>query len=332
MKSTKILSIAALSLIGMTACSDKDDKTPESGSEVRFNVTVPAAGRLTTTQNIDQFSLWSYTGNKPYMSGVQARRSESSWSTMPTMYWPADGKAVDFYCISPAVSSDLENKSGRFDIEGFTNADGRTDLLYAVTLGASSNPVKINFRHALSKVAFNFKRREASSAQAPLKVDVSEVTLTSIMSTGSFNYPQSTTFANREDQGSWSELNDARDISVYSGGTTTLTDALANLNSSGYEFALPQTLALSKADNTGAYVKVLCSISDEKSGVRIWPKGQEQDYLYFPLNSEAQAITREWEAGRSYVYNITIGVPDSSSMIEFDITVDEYKDFNNIEL
>lgn len=335
MKHTSILLAIPVLASAFCACSHDDHPSMEtSNKEIRFNVTVPRASKAaTTTASIDHFRIFSFVDSKPYMHNVTANKVNTSWVTTPVMYWPADESPVNFYCISPMIreasSTDVPNPN----IEDYEDRDGKTDLLYSVASGVTTNPVSLNFRHALSKLAFNLKRKEASASQSPLKVEVKEVSITDIRTIGSFTYPTQTTSPNRESTGTWHDQNTSKEIEIYKGTATTLTDKYANFNSTGYEFAIPQALAESKADLSGAYVKVLCSIYDENSGVRIWPKGEEYSYLYFPLNSPGASNTASaWSAGKAYAYNITIAVPADTGKIEFDVTVDEYPSFEDMYL
>lgn len=333
MKFTKTLLLFSIGALSITACSKDDDDKPVSGNEVSFNVTVPKAQRkMTTTASINQFYAWSFVDGREYMPGVSVSRSGSKWEASPTIYWPADGQAVDFYCISPLVGTESGPSAQGPDIKDYVNTNGTTDLLYAVTLDAKRNPVKINFRHALSRLAFNFKRREASSTQAPLKVEVKEVVVTDVNTTASFTYPRETTSADGNAAGTWSRQSAPQTATIAANQTVVLTDNYMNINSTGYEFVIPQQIAVSQPDYQGAYAKVLCSVYDENSGVRIWPSGKAEDYLYFPLNAPGQNAAPTWEAGKAYVYNITIGVPSGTGKIDFDITVDEYQQFEDINV
>lgn len=335
MKHTCLL-LALPLFAGVCACSNDDQSgQPVSTKEVRFNVTVPKAPRAaTTTASIDHFRIFSFVNTKPFMSNVIANRNQSSWSTSPVMYWPADNSPVNFYCISPMIGEvEDANAVPTPNIKDYENSRGNIDLLYSVNVGATENPVTINFRHALSKLAFNFRRREASASQAPLKIDVKEVSVTEIYTKASFTFPKTTTSQGSSDAGTWHDQRSAAEIDIFSGKTATLTDDYQNLNSSGFEFALPQNLATSRAAFSGAYVKVKCTVFDETSGVQIWPKGADDDYLYFPLNSPGAAnTTGQWEAGKAYAYNITVGVPADAGKIEFDVTVDEYPSFEDMYL
>lgn len=328
-----LLALPAAILI--SACSGNDDNAPNGGNvssnAVRFNVTVPRASRIpTTTASIDHFRIFSFVDQKPYMQNVIANRNESNWVTSPIMYWPADETPVNFYCVSPMLWDKTGSGVPNPNIEDFNNPDGNTDLLYSVTIGATENPVNINFRHALSKIQFNFKRR-AATAEAPIKVDVKEVALTDIKGTGSFTFPDRTTAPNTEDTGTWHDQGNPSEVIIYSNSTTTLTDTYQTLSSTDYEFAIPQTLAESRVDMSGAYVRVNCSIYDENSGVRIWPKGAEEGSIYFPLNSPgASNTTSTWLPGKAYAYNLTIGVPAGTDKIQFDVTVDTYPAFEDM--
>lgn len=336
MRITSVILLLSAAGLGFTACSSDDDNTPVTGpgNQVSFNVTVPRTQRAaTTTQSINQFYAWSFVDGKEYMPGVSVSRDgAASWVASPVMYWPADGQPVNFYCVSPLVGESTQTNASDPDIKGYVNTDGTTDLLYAVTLGATQNPVRINFRHALAKLAFNFKRREASSTQAALKVEVKGVTLTAVKTKGSFNYPRETTSMESTVSGVWRDQQSPADAVISQNETVVLTDNYMNINSTDYEFVIPQDIAESTPDYGGAYVKVLCAVYDERSGVRIWPTGQAEDYLYFPLNASGQAANTMWEPGKAYAYNITIGVPAGTGKIEFDITVDEYKQFEDMNI
>lgn len=335
MRITSAILLLSAAGLGFTACSSDDDNTPATGpaNQVSFNVTVPRAQRAaTTTGTISQFYAWTFVDGKEYMPGVSVSRTGTVWEAQPVIYWPADGQPVNFYCVSPMVGDGTQSNPSEPDIKGYVNTDGTTDLLYAVTLGATTNPVRINFRHALSRLAFNFKRSQASSTQSPLKVEVKGVTVTAVNTKGSFNYPHETTSMESAVSGVWRDQSSPADAVISQNETVVLTDSYMNINSTGYEFVIPQDIAESAPDYSGAYVKVLCSVYDESSGVKLWPAGQAEDYLYFPLNASGQASATHWEPGKAYAYNITIGVPADSGKIEFDITVDEYQQFEGMEI
>ena len=77
-----------------------------------------------------------------------------------------------------------------------------------------------------------------------------------------------------------------------------------------------------------------CAIYHEDTGTQIWPRGAEYADIYFPLHSAAEGAqtVSEWQQGRAYIYNLTIGVPSQTSAIEFDVTVDEYQSFADADI
>lgn len=342
-----ILLLSAVSL-GLGSCSDDDNDyvpTPPESEAVGFTVAVPRAPRTsraaTTSSSIEEFRTWAFYNGANYMSNVTVKRSGDEWTYSPLMYWPADG-SLNFYCISPMIDNTTQLAPVETHIPDYINTAGTTDLLYAVTKGATAGTtgkVKINFRHALSQVQVNLKRKEASSTQAAIRVDVKEVGFTAICQQGSFMFPNATTDSKTDVTGTWSDVVSPVSPKVYV-GFDQLEDKYVNFNSTGYMFAIPQTLQESvDAGNSsyeGSYIRVLCSIYDEKSGVKIWPSASTpaedmtdgDAYIYFPIASaELPLATKEWKAGKSYVYNITVGVPQGSSIIDFDVTVDDYNDF-----
>lgn len=327
-----LLSVASLAL---AACSDDDKSTPEiTGNAIRFNASAPLAPRaVTTTDNLDNFRVTAFVGGKKYMDNVPVIKTGNTWTYSPTMYWPAD-ETVNFFSYSPDnITTNSAEKSGT-DIKGFVN-DGTTDFLYGVNMdesGKTSKMVKINFRHALSQVRFYLKRKVQDPA---IRVDVTGVALTKINSVGDFAFPRATTAQGSVAYGTWSAQSLPTDPAIYTGAPATLTDNGTELNPGSYYFFIPQKLEQA-GENTadGAFVKVTCAIYHEGTGTRIWPSGADYGDIYFPLNTTgtgSQAVT-EWLQGRAYVYNLTIGVPSESSVIEFDVTVDEYQNFAESDL
>lgn len=204
-------------------------------------------------------------------------------NTIPPNTGLPDGKKVNFYSYSPSIVTAEENTPENPDIPGFVNR-GKTDLLYGVNIGESSTNrvVKINFRHALSQIKFRLKRMPAAQAKQAIKVDVKKVELTGIYSVGSFDFPDSTTApeAIHTIVGKWTNLTDIGNPVIYE-GEQTLTDTPTELNSTEYAYAIPQELIRSTVTNSnyeGAYVKVLCDIYDEATGIKIWPSTTDANY------------------------------------------------------
>lgn len=342
MNTLKKLSLPSMALIVLmtAACSNTDpDNTPADTNAIRFSATVPKAprGAATTTTTINSFTVNAYTGNKPYMTDVKVKRSGSSWTYSPIMYWPTT--PVTFFAYSPTLTNTpVFTSEGTLQIPSYTN-NGDVDLLYAVNMNetAKATPVQINFRHALSRVSALL-----SSANSALKVVVHYVTLDAINMRGTFTFPMQTTAASQPDAvGSWSDLELKGDqIYFYAMAdedakllTTTPTDlTLDNLN---INFFIPQPLTELTFDGNaykGNCIEVDCEIYDTATGAKLWPNSAtpssqlvsqtEYGRLMFPVTT---ATVNSWKPGYEYIYNIVIDNPDVLHPIDFNVTVDEYK-------
>lgn len=343
--------LAGAVLLSFASCSSDDENGPiaTTSNAIAFNVNVPRASRAATTptntQSIEAFNVWGFVDGNTFMENVSVTGGQGNWSYNPVMYWPADEQKVNFYGVSPLISTAIEPDGNNYSINEFNNG-GTTDLLYSVNIGESrtgSNPapVNVNFRHALSQVRVAMQREYFENPQNQLRVEVTGVDLLQTYSVASFNYPKETTSLNTPTPGSvgtWHDQTALKDFTLYNGKAVTLKDDAEEANSTGFAFAIPQVLPESTQGQdsyNGAYIRVKCAIYSQLAGVKLWPststpgydESSGQAYLYFPIKS-ANATVGEWEPGKAYVYTITIGVPSGTGQIGFDVTVDEYKDFS----
>lgn len=338
MKFLKHIAIAASVAMAFTSCSDHDSDAPSAGNIISFNASAPLSGRqVVTTNTLQDFKVWAFAEGKPYMSDVTVERSPNGWSYAPSMYWPSEAP-LNFYCYSPAIKTATASDHTNPDIPGFING-GSTDLLYAVNIGETrggsvATPVQINFRHALSQVRFQLRPRVAKAGEQALSVSVKALDLLGTHTVGSFNFPANSTTIGNEEKGEWCEQNTPAEKRIFEGTEMLNTDVAKELNSTGYIFSIPQTLAKSDISGTsyaGAYARVLCEIFDRNTGVKIWPQASDEvadgaGYIYFPLNAN-QTADAEWKLGKAYRYTLNIDAPATTNKIDFDITVEEYPDF-----
>ncbi len=341
-----ILMAVAASVI---SCSNNHDEinVPVTDQAIAFTATVPKArSEVTTTATINNFKVWAFANGEHYMgeNGVDVEKIGDKWSSDPVIYWPVDD-SLNFFSISPTIKTATQNHPENPNIPDFINT-GKTDLLYAVNMNESrtstnvrNNQLVVNFRHALSQVNLKCARKRDD-----IKVVIHGLSLDGIKSIGSFNYPKETTEANissDETRGTWSDLKYTESIPVYNDNApVTLNSAQPEAvpNNTGYIFALPQPLeeAVKTADGyTGSCVKLLCEIYDESSSSKIWPAKSDTNYdestgagyIVFPLRT---AVTSSWDTGRRYIYTLKIDVPeDGSGKIDFDITVDDYQNYDD---
>ena len=347
--SSSLWILGAVGLLGLASCSDDDNKdVKDENRQIQFNVTVPRASRaeVTTTNTINNFRMWAFVNGNRFMDGVTVTRplEGGNWTYSPIMYWPLE-QDVNFYGISPSditTTQDPVQGDANPDIPGFVNRAGLTDLLYSVNMKErESGRVQVNFRHALSQLQFQFRRLERD--KSPIRVEVIGVDLVGTNTVGDFKYPKETTSSSSSDKvhGTWSNQTTIKTETLYDSTKVTLTKDYQVINNTGYAFVIPQDLVAGVADDTsvGAFVAVKCAIYDQNTNLKLWPAktvpGYDDNtgsaYIYFPLRNETSNVLA-WEPGKRYNYNITIGVPQTSTTIGFDVTVDEYGDFMQSDL
>lgn len=338
MKSRNVHFIALILGVLTASCIGEDlPEREDTTGTIGFNAIVPKAPRAesTTTATIKEFTVYAFTGGKPYMQNVHVTRSGSSWTYSPVAYWPST--PVNFYAFSPNITnSPSTGTPGLGTIPGY-NSNGATDLLYAVNMDESPDgtPVNLNFRHALTRVSAML-----SSSNPAITVHVHYVKLYNIYHQGTFDFPQATTSPEQPGNvGSWSDLTlnsdqlifypiDDSDIIDLTSTPVDITEN--NLNAS---FFIPQPLTQLGFDGTkytGNGIEVDCELFDTATGTKIWPNASTppaqlvQDSpagrLFFPVTTTS---VTEWKIGHAYVYNIKIDNPDVLKPIIFDVNVEE---------
>ncbi|MDE6113662.1 MAG: fimbrillin family protein [Muribaculum sp.] len=335
--------LALLPAVSLLAgCSnDTQSNAPSDLQSIQFSVNVPNAPRVpTTTETIKTFNTWAFADGKPYMSNVEVVKGENGlWGYSPTAYWPVD-ESLNFYSYSPALETTKPVTADSPDIADY-KSPGDVDLLYGVNMdvnGKTDKQVHINFRHALSQIRFFIRKQPASISNRAIDVKISELKVVNVATTGSFNFPKETTSSTSTAKGEWVTTTDNGEIAVYANATADLGDEYAEYRNTGNIFAIPQTLTETEATAatySGSYIRVLCKITDPATGVTLWPSASDPNYvndlnggyIVFPLVNDSN---NNWELGNAYRYNLTIGIPSSTDRINFDVTVDEYQDFNDI--
>lgn len=339
MKHYNLLALPCLALSLMAAsCSKDDDKQPsQTGQEIRFQVVAPATPRMahveTTTQTINQFLLNAFVNQRPFITNLQVTGGNGNWQYTPAYYWPAN--TVNFYAVSPMELKSATGVTGDSFKMSYANT-GETDMLYSVAAGqqqtsaTTPQPVLLNFRHALARVAVLLR-----SSNTQLSVQVNQVALANIKSTGIFEFPKETTAQNTNIKGSWSEQNAIVSPTIYTPDTKNpglLTGNPTEFSNKNYNFAMPQDLAQVVPESViveGSYIEVRCKISDTK-GNALWPNAttpadnkdeQGNGIIRYPLCRDNAPMN--WEAGKAYLYNIDIKEAPGLEKISFDVTVDE---------
>lgn len=365
MMKSKYLLVTALSAAALTACNNDEVLEVNQGRGISFQVATEAATRAaaTTTNSIDEFMVWGFTQEEPaktLMDDLSVSKTGADWTYTGTIFWPA--APVNFYSISPEPVSDKVSKgtvsitSDEQKITGFTvNTDQsqQVDLLYAVNKeekkeSHETEPVSINFRHALSQIVF-----KAKNTNENLKVIVKSVKIANIKKAGDFRYPNATTESGTITTGTQGLWTSVQTPETFSAGVTELTldgvqvaQNLTTLNNDIYTGALfmipqeltpwvPETTGALNTTNKGVYFLVDCQIlSGTNKDIQVWPSDASQTHAEVAI--PASKLT--WEQGKKYIYTFTFGEgggyvpgeepkPDPTLIgIDFDVTVDEFKD------
>lgn len=342
------LSAIAISLASCSA-NDDDIRPSANGDEIRFvaNTEFSRAGDI-TTNNLKSFNVYAYTGNGTspdiFMENVEVTKTSSNtWTYSPVKYWPSN-KAVDFYAFAPSTWLGSATPLAGVPYEA---VPGTEDIVYAASpnmtgaAGTANAQVLFNFRHALSKLSIKM-----SSTNTNLKVNVSNVALSNLMTKGNFHFPSGSTAdaSQAHTIGTWTDQNSPQPYIMHRSESATdiitLTSTATDMGTTtvpGSRYLIPQELVWQNNGNDAdTYIAVMCSVYDADTGQKLWPNEntlrenviENSTYgdglLKFPLSTSS---ILEWKPGYHYVYNLVINSNEDMGAIEFaSPTVDTYVD------
>lgn len=333
---------ATLSALAMVAvsCSDDEVISQSTPDTINFAVTAGKASRAaaTTTNTIDNFKVWAFTGGKTYMDGTEVTRATSgtAWTYDSPKYWPETD--VDFIAVSPVGAQGVSVADDAKTI-GYTVVDAADeDLLYSAAYAEKktdhqSTPVDLNFRHALSQVVFTVSK----TSDASFDVKVKGITVDGVANSGTLTWATETTGSNitATDQdtqtgatwGTWADVTGTASYPVATTATDgqAVTETATAFGTDGALFLMPQTLnewAVKADDGTVTFpgtarLLINCQIVDTETGVQLWPatEGEYADVavsLTNPTNDKYSTGTSDtthnaWMQGKKYIYNLVFG-------------------------
>lgn len=351
-----------ISVLGFCSCSDNDapgiDSSVSASNAIRFAANTELASRAgdITTNTLKDFYVYAYTRTdgvpELFMDNVTVSKSDNNtWTYSPIKYWPAD-QTVDFYAFAPA----WVGESGPLKPVPYYNYPGDEDIVYAVSPDLTGNTdapnaqVVFNFRHALSKVTVKM-----SSTNENLKVKVTNVVLTNIMSRGNFNFPKVSTSqtipsetttpgaVSENSIGKWTDQNTRTGYILHMSQdqgeiielTSTPIDITLHGDGIGSQYMMPQPLVWrSNGSGNDTYITVMGSIYDVKTGDKLWPNENtppenisegstnRDGLMKFPLSTSKLT---NWIPGCHYIYNMVINANEEMGAIEFGSpTVDSF--------
>lgn len=354
------------------SCSNDEIIEQRQANEITYApaVAMPTRG-VTTTANIEEFVVDGYlttdTETKLYINNNMIERQGDQWISKDNAphFWPYTG-SIDFYAYSPVDTKDKvvyseemgERKAVIQNFEVNTQSSDFKDLLYAVTpkrshaVGSDLMPVPINFKHALSQIAFNIKNTNPA-----LVIDVDKISIVNLASKGTFTLPTDYTELSGGPEGTWALANKIAGGKTYDAYISAVSDitpasGTINLSANGAMLLLPQKATAwdpkndAENESFGSYVLVNC---------RVWAINAGEKMLLWPQtnNTAGEIIYREvaipididWKPGKRYTYTLVFGegagyIPPSSTdpgeevnltigdkvlkPITYNVTVDEF--------
>ena len=264
----------------------------------------------------------SFNANLFNNEHVTCSQEGADWEYSPLKYWPAQGH-VDFLAYAPYVANiALTGSEINFTVsETITN---QTDLLWAnaenmTKNNLTENKVKFQFAHALSKLGYSVKLKDASYES------VATITLNKITLAGSKDLAQNAFYKEGIIDlatGNWStssstdpNYNDTkRNFEWFnnetSGEKLSYNKAFENSDNE-YLFVIPQDFSKTEPNSDQLYVIVEYTI--QYSGGTAKPTVSYKVY---------KKLDKNFEQGKAYKINLTIGL----TPIEFNADVTAWGD------
>ena len=292
------------------------------GSEVKIGDLQTSADGFGVFGNYNSTGGQEFGANLFNNQQVKYSSTDKKWEYTPLKYWLTPGH-IDFLAYAPYNAGAFENTYHlKFNVSGTITE--QKDLLYAKAVGQTkeNGTVTFNFAHALSRLGYSVKLKDASYES------VATITLNKITLAGSKDLAQNAFYKEGTidlSTGNWStassndtKYNDAKQNFVWfdnetSGKTLSSNDDDAIKNSdSEYLFVIPQNFSNGNANNDQLYVIVEYTIS-YKDGVKATIK-----------NKVCKQLTNNFLQSKAYTINLTIGL----TPIEFNAEVTGWDPIN----
>lgn len=248
-------------------------------------------------------------------------KTKSKWTYSPLRFWPTQGH-IDFLAYAPYDSQydnivTKDNQKLTFIVD--SNITNQKDLLYANAVGqtkdgisSTGNKVKFQFAHALSKLGYKVKLSGDYSSNATF--NLTKITLAgspngvtkAFYTSGKIDLSKTNTALDL-----WSDYaTDKQNFDWFSGSSTVTGTDLKHPNENrvedeDYLFVIPQKF---KTGTDKLYVIVTYTITY---------KNDTQNPI---TNTVYKQLSNDFEPGKAYMINLTLGLP-----IEFDATVTDWE-------
>ena len=241
--------------------------------------------------------------------------TESKWTYENTKYWPTEGH-IDFLAYAPYVGETTlkNNKSIDFTVEG--DVAKQKDLLWANAANKkkADNPVKFTFNHALAKIGYTVKLKEAYSNAT---ITLNKITLAGSADgkTSAFYTSGTIDLSKTSSTDLWTTLSsDAKQNFNWFSGTQKL-DGTYNTPETNYLFVIPQNFSAPATDELYVIVEYTIKYSGGSETVTT-------------TNIVNKKLEKNFEQGKAYTINLTIGL----TPIDFDADVTAWADGGNEDI
>ena len=243
--------------------------------------------------------------------------ADNKWKYDPVKYWPSQGY-IDFWAYAPYDAGTKFTSTSIVDFTVKDKAADQKDLLWANATNKTNGTVTFNFAHALSRLGYSVKLKDASYES------VATITLNKITLAGSTTEPTQNAFYIKGtidlSTGNWSTAssNDAKqnfewfDNKTSGDKTLSNNDVIKNPDNE-YLFVIPQDFSTGNANADQLYVIVEYTVS--------YNGGVKATVPY----KVSQQLTNNFEKGKAYTINLTIGL----TPIEFNAAVTDWVDAKN---
>ncbi len=383
MMKKSILFAALAAAVAMPSCSSDEAQAVNEGAGIKFSVSAGKQSRAIAVDNnsINKFHVWAVAANNPgaFFMNTDVTKDGGNWTYSPTKFWP-QANIVNFFAISAGTSagcnltditgavsfSESEGKKVGMVLNNYTVVDkANLDVLYAACYGASkkTGTVALNFRHALSQLAF-----AAKCTNSDLTIRVKSIRVENIANKGTLAGPKATTQNQLLAGNTTTETGD--NWGKWSGQTGSATytapfnaDFNVPLNSTATEYSkngdkydgllvLPQTITAWDMQSFGSSLKgsrflIECQILSGTEQTQIWPSTGEYAEVAIPVPAHT------WQQGMRYLYTFVFNTgagytpgpgPDPEDPenpggpepvlkdIKISVTVDEFQNGGNTDV
>lgn len=286
------------------------------GSEVKIDELQKSDKGFGVFGNYNSTEDQKFGANLFNNQSVTYSSTESKWKYSPLKYWSTQGH-IDFLAYAPYDSKyadKVSNENQKLDFAVNSDIKNQIDLLWAnakgqtkQTISSTDNKVKFQFAHALSRLGYTVKLKDAySDATITLK----NITLAgSIDGTKPAFYKEGTIDLSKEDKAAklWtpSTTADKQKFVWFSSDQKLATTDYNNPNTD-YLFVIPQDFSQKTTGADELYVIVEYTIQTGTTALM--------------TSKVYQKIDKNFEQGKAYKINLTIGL----TPIEFNAEVTKW--------